>query len=167
MLIHLVNELFKAGQVTLYVLEQEMQENIFRQHRDPSDLSAGAWGGRKHNYKKIFVGQSTVFAIFTEYQQPTFGDLKEAKQKVLSNKLIRIPLGNADSKTPQMILQVSFDSSSFTDRANQKKLSKHNKKKAKSIAGRGGTRSSLSPSKHDDTSSRASQSSWNRFGGGS
>jgi len=30
MLIHMVNELFKAGQVTLYILEQEMQENIFR-----------------------------------------------------------------------------------------------------------------------------------------
>jgi hypothetical protein len=100
MLIHMVNALFKAGQVTLFVLEQEMQENIFRQHMDPSDPSSVVWGGRKHNYKKIFVGHSTVYAIFTEYQPPTFGDLKDARQKVLSNTLIRIPLKNADSQTP-------------------------------------------------------------------
>jgi hypothetical protein len=96
----MVNALFKAGQVTLFVLEQEMQENIFRQHMDPSDPSSVVWGGRKHNYKKIFVGHSTVYAIFTEYQPPTFGDLKDARQKVLSNTLIRIPLKNADSQTP-------------------------------------------------------------------
>lgn len=142
----MVNELFKAGQVTLYILEQEMQENIFRWQKDPNDSSiGGAWGGRKHNYKKIFVGQSTVFAIFTDYQQPTFGDLKEAKLKVLSNHLIRIPLRNADSKTPQMVLQVTFDSSTFKGGSNQKKLSKQSKKKSKSTAGRGGPRSSVSP----------------------
>jgi hypothetical protein len=65
--------------VTLFVLEQEMQENIFRQQKDPSDPNSVSWGGRKHNYKKLFVGHSTVFAIFTEYQQPTFGDLKDAR----------------------------------------------------------------------------------------
>lgn len=30
MLIQMISELFKAGQVTLYIIEHEMQENIFR-----------------------------------------------------------------------------------------------------------------------------------------
>ena len=63
----MVKNVFKADKVTLFVIDEDYQDKIFNFSRD-----------RKHNYKKVQVASSFIYAVFAadnEFQLPLFRDI--------------------------------------------------------------------------------------------
>ena len=76
----MITDLYKQGKVTLFLIENEMVENILKQYKESVGYQKNGVGGeRRHNFKKVHIGLNTIHAIFIDYQNPTFRDLQDAK----------------------------------------------------------------------------------------
>ena len=83
--LQMVKEVFKAQKVTLFIIDPDLQANLFQNKHE-----------RKQNYKKLILGGNTlIYALFSNEQDftgPMFKDLDEASNHMFNNKVIVIPL---------------------------------------------------------------------------
>ena len=83
--LQMIKEVFKAQKVTLFIIDPDLQANLFQNKNE-----------RKQNYKKLIMGgTSLVYALFfneNDFAGPIFKDLDEASNHMFNNKVIIIPL---------------------------------------------------------------------------
>ena len=96
----MIKEAFKAQKVTLYIVDKDLQNKIFKNKLE-----------RKQNYKKMIVGGTCFcYALFhceEDFSGPIFKSEDEIQNFYFTNKSILIPL--KDKQSTLMSLQVIFD----------------------------------------------------------
>lgn len=100
MQLQLIKEVFKAQKITLFIVDSDLQKNIFINKNE-----------KKQNYKKLIVGGSDLvyglFANESDFCGPVFKDVTQAGNHMYNNKTVLIPL--KDRKRTLMCLQMIYD----------------------------------------------------------
>ena len=100
MLLTLTQKVFKAQRVTFFLTDPDFASKYL------------SYGDRKHNYKKIMMESTAVYAIFAQvshFHAPLFFDPKEV-QPIFNNRQILMPIMDPNSpRSVQMVLQIIHD----------------------------------------------------------
>lgn len=121
MLMQMIVEVFKPQKATLFVIDQDLQEIMFKK------------GERSQNYKKVMLtGSNLIYGIFgqeSEFCGPIFKNMDQAGNHMMNNKVIMIPLKSG--KKTVMTLQVIYNEKLKVGRAGMNEMGSSPQKNTK------------------------------------